>query len=82
MSTIEPYRRRIFGSVLYTFDEDGRLRYNPALCGRVKKNWKTADLILAGLYRLLTWPSEGAILDPSYSEKSPKPIARIQLTNS
>lgn len=57
MSTIEPYRRTIFATVLYTFDADGRLRYNLALCGRAKKNWKTADLILAGLYRLLVWPS-------------------------
>jgi hypothetical protein len=57
MSTIEPYRRAIFESVLYTFGEEGRLRYNLALCGRAKKNWKTADLILAGLYRLLVWPS-------------------------
>jgi hypothetical protein len=57
MATIEPYRRSIFESVLYTFDPDGRLRFNLTLCGRAKKNWKTADLILAGLYRLLAWPS-------------------------
>jgi hypothetical protein len=56
LDTIEPYRRRIFTDVLYSFDGD-RPRYNLALCGRAKKNWKTADLILAGLYRMLVWPS-------------------------
>jgi phage terminase large subunit-like protein len=28
------------------------------LCGRAKKNYKTTDLMLAGLYRLLAWPSD------------------------
>src|SRR5215472_16246685 len=56
LDTIEPYRRKIFETVLYTFDGD-RPRYNLAVCGRAKKNWKTSDLILAGLYRLLVWPS-------------------------
>jgi hypothetical protein len=56
LDTIEPYRRTIFKTVLYTFDEN-RPRYNLAVCGRSKKNWKTTDLILAGLYRLLVWPS-------------------------
>jgi hypothetical protein len=56
LDTIEPYRRQIFTDVLYTFD-DVWPRYNLAVCGRAKKNWKTADLILAGLYRLLVWPS-------------------------
>ena len=56
LATIEPYRRAIFESVLYTFDGD-RPRYNLAVCGRAKKNWKTSDLILAALYRLLVWPS-------------------------
>jgi len=56
LDTIEPYRRTIFESVLYSFDGD-RPQYNLAVCGRAKKNWKTSDLILAGLYRLLVWPS-------------------------
>ena len=56
MRTIEPYRRDIFDHALYTF-EDGWPRYNLAMCGRAKKNWKTADLILAGLYRFLVWAS-------------------------
>lgn len=56
---IEPYRRRIFEQALFTFDGDGRPHYNLALTGRAKKNWKSADLILAALYRLLAWQSEG-----------------------
>jgi hypothetical protein len=59
MTTIEPYRRAIFEAVLYTFDDDGRLQFNLALCGRAKKNWKTADAVLAALYRLLAWPQPG-----------------------
>jgi hypothetical protein len=34
MSTIEDYRRETFAQVLYTFDPDGRPRYNRALIGR------------------------------------------------
>jgi hypothetical protein len=56
LDTIEPYRQAIFETVLYTSDGD-RPQYNLAVCGRAKKNWKTADLIFAGLYRLLVWPS-------------------------
>lgn len=57
LQTIEPYRRKVFSDVLYTFDSDGRPTYSLALCGRAKKNWKTSDLILAALYRLLAWKS-------------------------
>lgn len=57
LDTIEEYRRRIFTDVLYTFDDDGRPTLNMALCGRGKKNFKTADLTLAALYRFLAWPS-------------------------
>src|SRR3984893_12388515 len=59
LDTIEPYRRAIFETVLCTFEGD-RPQYNLAVCGRAKKNWKTADLIFAGLYRLLVWPSPQA----------------------
>lgn len=58
LKTIEPYRRHIFEQALDTTDADGRPDHNLVLIGRAKKNWKTADLILAGLYRLLVWPSE------------------------
>ncbi len=54
---IEPYGQRIFQQALYTFDINGRPRFNLALVGRAKKNWKSADLILAALYRLLAWKS-------------------------
>ena len=56
LDTIEPYRRRILTDVLYTFEADGSLRYNLALSGRAKKNWKSTDLILAAFYRFLVWP--------------------------
>jgi len=59
MATIEAYRQRIFEAVLYTFGPDARPTFNLALCGRSKKNWKTSDLVLAGLYRLLAWPLPG-----------------------
>ncbi|MCZ6626561.1 MAG: hypothetical protein O7B35_20375, partial [Deltaproteobacteria bacterium] len=55
---IEPYRQRIFEQALFTFDEESRPRYNLVLSGRAKKNWKTTDLILTALYRLLAWQSE------------------------
>ena len=56
LDTIEEYRRAIFTEVLWSFDGD-RPRYSLALCGRGKKNYKTSDLTLAGLYRFLIWPS-------------------------
>lgn len=57
LETIEPYRRQIFTDVLFTFDDDGVPQINFVLCGRAKKNWKSADLVLAALYRVLVWPS-------------------------
>jgi len=57
LDTIDGYRQVIFDTVLATFDGD-RPQFNMAVCGRAKKNWKTADLILAALYRLLVWPSD------------------------
>jgi hypothetical protein len=47
LDTIEPYRRELFTKALDT------PRYNLVLGGRAKKNWKTADLVLAGLFKLL-----------------------------
>ena len=55
LKTIELYRQRMFMRTLYTFDADGRQLYNRVLTGRGKKNWKTSDLLLAGLYRFLAW---------------------------
>lgn len=57
LDTIEPYRQRKFIDVLHTFDDDGRPKYNRSVDGRGKKNNKTTDLILAGLYRFLAWES-------------------------
>lgn len=56
MEVIEPYRQKIFTETLFTL-EAGNPRYNLALTGRAKKNWKSADLVLAALYRLLIWES-------------------------
>jgi hypothetical protein len=53
LDTIEPYRRDVFTKVLDERRPDGSPRYNLALIGRAKKNWKSADLVLAGLYCLL-----------------------------
>lgn len=50
---IEPYRRRIFESALGEIDGTGRPRYNLVLTGRAKKNWKTADEVIAALYCLV-----------------------------
>jgi hypothetical protein len=59
LEKIEGYRRRDLSAALYTFDPTGRPKYNLALIGRAKKNWKTGDLIFAGFYRLLAWKSPG-----------------------
>ena len=62
LDTIEPYRRRIFTEALDTFRTGiiagifggaPRPVYNLVLAGRGKKNWKSADLVLAGLYCLI-----------------------------
>ncbi len=51
--TIEAYRRRLLSSALDTYRPDGTPIHNFVLAGRGKKNWKSADLVLAGLYCLL-----------------------------
>jgi hypothetical protein len=57
LDTIEPYREQILTDVLWTFGDDGAPVYSMTLCGRGKKNWKTSDLVLAGVYRFLAWRS-------------------------
>jgi hypothetical protein len=57
LDTIEPYRRELFLKALFTFQPDGTPQYNWVTSGRAKKNYKSADLILAGLYKLLIPPS-------------------------
>src|SRR5687767_731959 len=56
---IEPYRLRILDRFLDERDATGRFRYNLALCGRAKKNWKSADLVLAALFALVANDSPG-----------------------
>lgn len=51
---IEPYRAQLFTLALDTFEPDGQPRYNLIVCGRAKKNWKTADLCLAALFALVS----------------------------
>jgi hypothetical protein len=53
IDTIEGYRRHIFTEALDAADPDGRPKFNLVLAGRGKKNWKSADLILACLYTLV-----------------------------
>jgi hypothetical protein len=53
LDTIEPYRRDVFTKVLDQRRPDGTPVFNLAVVGRAKKNWKSADLVLAGLYCLL-----------------------------
>lgn len=50
---IEPYRQVIFSEVLDRYRDDGVPHHNFALAGRGKKNNKSTDLILAGLFVLL-----------------------------
>lgn len=58
LDNVEPYRRRILTDALWSFEADGVTpAYNLVLAGRGKKNWKTTDVILASLYRLLCWRS-------------------------
>ena len=50
---VEDYRNDIFRRALDERRADGAPRYNMVLAGRAKKNNKSTDLILAGLYCLL-----------------------------
>jgi hypothetical protein len=53
MDTVEPYRRELFTRALDDLRDDGVPKINFVLSGRGKKNYKSADLVLAGLYCLL-----------------------------
>ena len=57
LDTMEDYRRELHMRALYTFRDDGTPLYNMVLSGRAKKNWKSADLVLAAFYRQLMWQS-------------------------
>jgi hypothetical protein len=50
---IEPYRQDLFRRALDTYRDDGVPQYTLVLAGRAKKNNKSTDLILAGLFVLM-----------------------------
>ncbi len=49
---IEPYRRRLFERFFGETNSNGHLRYNLLVHGVGKKNYKTTDAVVAGLYAL------------------------------
>ena len=49
---MEPYRRSLFERFFGKLDARGHPFYNLGLFGRSKKNWKSADAVVAGLYAL------------------------------
>lgn len=49
---LEPYRRDLFLRFFGEVDSYGHPRYNLGLFGRAKKNWKSADAVIAGCYAL------------------------------
>ncbi len=59
LNAIESYRQRLFHQALFSFTDTGSPQYNLILAGRSKKNWKSADLILAAIYRCFAWRSRG-----------------------
>lgn len=59
LEVMEPYRQEIHTEFLFTFRPDGSPRYRRGLKGRAKKNSKTTDEVLAGLYKLVVWQAAG-----------------------
>lgn len=53
LAHVEPYRLQVFEQAFTTVDVSGRPQFDLILCGRAKKNWKTADLALACFYAVL-----------------------------
>jgi len=53
LDTVEPYRRELFTKALDSYGQDNRPIYNMVLAGRGKKNAKSLDLVLAGLFCLV-----------------------------
>lgn len=64
LTLMEPYRLRLFNQ-FFNRDVDGRLPFNLRLDGRAKKNWKTTDLVLGGLYCVVDDPALGYDADGS-----------------
>jgi hypothetical protein len=65
LDVIEPYRRELLTKALFSFDDRGRLLYGTVIAGRARKNWKSADLTLAALYKWLVWDSDGPRRTPT-----------------
>jgi hypothetical protein len=89
LDTIEDYRRRLFMAALYEFGDDGTTpKYNMVVAGRAKKNWKSADLGLAGLYKLLIPESahgnDGFILgnDEDQADQDLQLVKKLVLANA
>lgn len=59
LDVMEPYRQTIHRTALSTFRPDGSPQYRRILTGRAKKNSKTTDSVLAGLYKCLIWKASG-----------------------
>lgn len=59
LDVMEPYRQDIHRTALATFRPDGSPQYRRVLTGRAKKNSKTTDAVLAGIYKCLVWKSLG-----------------------
>ena len=59
LDVMEPYRQTILTEALSAVRSDGAPLYRRVLTGRAKKNSKTTDAVLSGLYKLLAWHSAG-----------------------
>src|SRR5260221_3266431 len=65
LMSIEPYRRRSLKGALDSYGPNGAPLVNSVLCGRSKKNYKSCDRVLAGLYCLLfrhSWQGSDALI--------------------
>lgn len=60
LAVMERYRQQILTKALTTLRPDGSLQFRRILTGRGKKNSKTTDAVLVGLYFLLAWKAAGS----------------------
>jgi hypothetical protein len=66
---LDSYRRKLFARFFDERRDDGTLKYNLALFGRGKKNWKSADLCLGALWALLEpTPGQHEVLLVAFDE--------------
>ncbi|SLM48418.1 protein of unknown function [Nitrospira japonica] len=59
LDVMETYRQQILTEALFSVRPDGRPQFKRILTGRAKKNGKTADAVMAALYKLLVWVPAG-----------------------